>query len=69
MATEKEATVYIVDMGASMGERRNGRNEPDLDYAMRYVWDKLTSTVRLLVAHVDDGNADAHRLPQPERRS
>ncbi|KAI9822026.1 MAG: ATP-dependent DNA helicase II subunit 2 [Thelocarpon impressellum] len=42
---EKEATVYIVDVGASMGERHNGRDELDLDWAMHYVWDKITSTV------------------------
>ncbi|KAL9026873.1 MAG: hypothetical protein Q9196_004527 [Gyalolechia fulgens] len=44
---EKEATVYIVDVGASMGEKHNGRNTSDLDYAMTYVWDKITSTVAL----------------------
>ncbi|KAK4692180.1 ATP-dependent DNA helicase 2 subunit 2, partial [Lecanoromycetidae sp. Uapishka_2] len=44
--TEKEATVYIVDMGRSMGARHNGRKESDLDWAMTYVWDKITSTVR-----------------------
>ncbi|KAH0537790.1 hypothetical protein FGG08_005472 [Glutinoglossum americanum] len=42
---EKEATVYIVDVGQSMGETRYGRGETDLDWAMRYVWDKITSTV------------------------
>ncbi|KAL8842061.1 MAG: hypothetical protein Q9170_000664 [Blastenia crenularia] len=44
---EKEATVYIVDVGASMGKKRNERNETDLDFAMTYVWDKITSTVAL----------------------
>lgn len=43
---DKEATVYIVDVGKSMGEKRNGRTESDLDWAMRYVWDRITSTVR-----------------------
>lgn len=43
---DKEATVYIVDVGRSMGEMRNGRTESDLDWAMGYVWDKITSTVR-----------------------
>ncbi|KAL6713442.1 ATP-dependent DNA helicase yku80 [Lecanora helva] len=42
---DKEATVYIVDMGLSMGEKRNGRKETDLDWAMNYVWEKITSTV------------------------
>ncbi|KAL8946228.1 MAG: hypothetical protein Q9222_007348 [Ikaeria aurantiellina] len=44
---EKEATVYIVDVGASMGEKHHGRGETDLDFAMTYVWDKITSTVAL----------------------
>ena len=42
---DKEATVYIVDMGISMGEKRNARKESDLDWAMTYVWEKITSTV------------------------
>lgn len=43
---DKEATVYIVDLGRSMGEMHGGRKESDLDWAMTYVWDKITSTVR-----------------------
>ncbi|KAL3442518.1 SPOC like C-terminal domain-containing protein [Aspergillus insuetus] len=42
---EKEATVYIVDVGKSMGERRHGREITDLEWAMQYVWDSITSTV------------------------
>ncbi|KAJ5582505.1 hypothetical protein N7535_001125 [Penicillium sp. DV-2018c] len=42
---EKEATVYIVDMGRSMGEHHHGRPMTDLDWAMRYVWDRITTTV------------------------
>lgn len=42
---EKEATVYIVDVGKSMGERRHGRSITDLEWAMQYVWDKITTTV------------------------
>lgn len=44
---DKEATVYIIDVGRSMGEKHNGRNESDLEWAMHYVWDKITSTVLL----------------------
>lgn len=43
---DKEATVYIVDVGRSMGKTRGGRTESDLDWAMSYVWDRITSTVR-----------------------
>lgn len=42
---EKEATVYIVDIGKSMGERHNGRAISDLEWAMQYVWDRITTTV------------------------
>jgi ATP-dependent DNA helicase 2 subunit 2 len=42
---EKEATVYIVDVGASMGGCHGGRTISDLDWAMQYVWDKITTTV------------------------
>lgn len=28
-----------------MGERHNDRDESDLDYGMRYVWDKITTTL------------------------
>jgi ATP-dependent DNA helicase 2 subunit 2 len=41
----KEATVYIVDVGMSMREQNHGREESDLDYAMKYIWDKITTTV------------------------
>ena len=42
---EKEATVYIVDVGLSMGEKHGGRPQSDLDYAMTYVWERITTTV------------------------
>ncbi|OJJ03536.1 hypothetical protein ASPVEDRAFT_737011 [Aspergillus versicolor CBS 583.65] len=42
---EKEATVYIVDVGKSMDERRNGREVTDLEWAMQYIWDRITTTV------------------------
>ena len=44
---DKEATVYIVDVSQSMGERHNGRKQSDFDWAMTYVWEKITSTVAL----------------------
>ncbi|KAF2264937.1 SPOC domain-like protein [Lojkania enalia] len=42
---QKEATVYILDLGKSMGERRHGRSKTNLDWALEYVWDKITTTV------------------------
>jgi hypothetical protein len=41
----KEATIYILDLGQSMGEKRHGRDLSDLDWALEYVWDKITNTV------------------------
>ncbi|KAI1074338.1 ATP-dependent DNA helicase II subunit 2 [Whalleya microplaca] len=42
---DKEATVYILDLGSSMADCHNGRTESDLDWSMRYVWDKTSTTV------------------------
>ena len=42
---DKQATVYIIDQGRSMGERHSSRDESDFDYGMRYVWDKITTTL------------------------
>ncbi|KAB8078283.1 SPOC like C-terminal domain-containing protein [Aspergillus leporis] len=42
---DKEATVYIVDVGKSMAECRHGRSVTDLEWAMQYVWDRITGTV------------------------
>ncbi|CAN8097257.1 unnamed protein product [Discula destructiva] len=43
---DKQATVYIVDLGPSMGDCHNGRTESDLDWGMRYMWDKITTTAQ-----------------------
>jgi ATP-dependent DNA helicase 2 subunit 2 len=42
---DKEATVYIVDLSKSMSKKHGGRDESDLDWTLRYVWDKITATV------------------------
>ncbi len=47
--SDKEATVYIVDVGRSMGDKHNGREQSDFDWAMTYVWEKITSTVGILI--------------------
>lgn len=41
----KEATIYIVDVGKSMGRKQNGRVQTNLEWSMQYVWDKITTTV------------------------
>lgn len=43
---DKEATVYIVDVGKSMGLKNQGREQTDFDWVLQYVWDKITTTVR-----------------------
>lgn len=42
---DKEATVYVLDLSKSMGEKHSGRTMSDLDWALGYVWDKITNTV------------------------
>lgn len=41
--TDKQASVYIVDIGSSMANCNNGRTESDFDWSMRYVWDKIAT--------------------------
>jgi hypothetical protein len=41
----KEATVYILDLGETMAEKRHGRDKTDLEWALEYIWDKITTTV------------------------
>lgn len=41
----KEATVCIVDLGSSMAEIGSGRTENNLEFALHYIWDKITATV------------------------
>jgi hypothetical protein len=42
---DKAATIYIVDVGQSMGEKNNGREQTDLEFALQYVFDKITTTI------------------------
>ena len=46
---DKEATVYIVDVAKSMNKNNNGREQSDLDWALSYVWDRITATVCTLI--------------------
>lgn len=41
----KEATVFVIDLGSTMGECHSGRVETDLDYGLRYVYDKMADTM------------------------
>jgi len=42
---DKQATVYVVDVGCSTGQCNSGRTESDLDYGMKYIWDKIATTM------------------------
>jgi hypothetical protein len=42
---DKEATVFVIDLGASMGKKTQGREMTNLDWSMQYVWDKITAKV------------------------
>lgn len=42
---EKEATVFIIDLGQSMSNCNGGRDITDLDWSMQWLWDKLTAVV------------------------
>jgi ATP-dependent DNA helicase 2 subunit 2 len=44
---DKEATVLIIDLGASMGQTAQGRPMSNLEWCMQYVWDKVTTKVRV----------------------
>ncbi|KAL7274898.1 ATP-dependent DNA helicase yku80 [Rhizina undulata] len=43
--TDKIASVYVIDVGRSMGKKSQGRAETDLEFGMKYIWDLITSTV------------------------
>jgi ATP-dependent DNA helicase 2 subunit 2 len=47
---DKEATVYIIDVGRTMGLKHNGREESDLDWSLKYLWERITHTVSLRAA-------------------
>jgi ATP-dependent DNA helicase 2 subunit 2 len=42
---DKEATIFVIDMGESIGEVRQGREQSDLDWSMQYVWDRIMPKV------------------------
>ncbi|EPS42858.1 hypothetical protein H072_3235 [Dactylellina haptotyla CBS 200.50] len=42
---DKQATVYVIDLALSMKYHHNHRAESDLDYTLRYLWDRITTTV------------------------
>jgi hypothetical protein len=65
---QKEATIYIIDVGRSMGERRHGRSVTDLEWAMQYVWDKITTTVRVFPFNIHGNHSPNFRSALVERQ-
>ncbi|KAF2668511.1 SPOC domain-like protein [Microthyrium microscopicum] len=41
----KEATVFIVDLGSSMGKKHNGRTQTDLEWSLPVVWDRIANII------------------------
>jgi len=46
---DKELNVFVVDVGPSMGEHHQGRNESDLQWSLTLLWERLGQIVRLIV--------------------
>jgi ATP-dependent DNA helicase 2 subunit 2 len=44
---EKELTVYVVDLGNSMGKPSDGQTDSKLDLSLKYLWSRITATVYL----------------------
>jgi len=45
---DKEATVFVIDVGSSMGKCEQGRDMTNLEWSMQFVWDKITAKVYCL---------------------
>lgn len=43
--SDKEASVFVIDLGQSMGCKMHGRQQSDLDYSLQYVYDKIMNIV------------------------
>ncbi|KIX95137.1 uncharacterized protein Z520_09053 [Fonsecaea multimorphosa CBS 102226] len=68
---EKEATIYIIDLARSMGRKHNGRDQSDLEWALQWVYDKITNIVftgrkTLQVGIVGLGTADTDNEMQAD---
>jgi ATP-dependent DNA helicase 2 subunit 2 len=42
---DKEATVFVIDVGSSMGKCEQEREISNLEWSMQFVWDKITAKV------------------------
>ncbi|KAI1003177.1 ATP-dependent DNA helicase II subunit 2 [Podosphaera aphanis] len=39
---DKQATIFVIDIGKTTGDIRNGRTESDLNYVLQYFWAKIS---------------------------
>lgn len=44
---DKEATVFVIDVGPGMTQHASGRAESNLEYSMPYVYDRITTKVSM----------------------
>jgi ATP-dependent DNA helicase 2 subunit 2 len=42
---DKELTVFVVDLGRSMGQKHHGRDESDLAWSLPCVWERMGQIV------------------------
>lgn len=42
---DKQATIYVIDVGLTTGEFHGGRNESNLEYGLRYFWTKIAENM------------------------
>ncbi|KAG4306170.1 hypothetical protein PORY_000158 [Pneumocystis oryctolagi] len=43
--SNKEVTVFVIDLGSQMGDCQENRKKNDLEWALDYVWNKISSKV------------------------
>ncbi|POS88201.1 hypothetical protein EPUL_000345, partial [Erysiphe pulchra] len=42
---DKQATIYVIDVGSTTKKCHNGRSESDLEYGLQYFWSKIAETM------------------------
>ncbi|KAI6246142.1 ATP-dependent DNA helicase II subunit 2 [Erysiphe necator] len=42
---DKQATIYVIDVGSTTKELHNGRCESDLNFSLKYFWSKIAETM------------------------
>jgi ATP-dependent DNA helicase 2 subunit 2 len=50
----KELVVFVVDLGRSMGQEHQGRDESDLAWSLPYVWERMAQIVSSALKFIVD---------------